>query len=171
MAAKKKVSEEVKETATKVADKAAAEKIEAKKTVRSAARQTKEKVTATKAKAEKKVAAKKEDAKEVKAAAAAEAKDAKTAKKIEATKKTRAAAQKVKDAVAPIAESVKKPVAKAKTGKVNLIFQSLLGGAVTPEEIAAKLPKEATDAYIKIEENTIYWVGKNGEMGAVEIWD
>ena len=29
---------------------------------------------------------------------------------------------------------------------------------------------EAVSAYVKIEENTIYWVGKNGEMGSVEIW-
>jgi len=53
---------------------------------------------------------------------------------------------------------------------VNLVFESLLGGAITPEEIIDMLPKEATDAYIKIEENTIYWVGKNGEMGSIDIW-
>ena len=164
MATKKKVTEEVKDTAEKVADKATAEKIEAKKTVHSAAKQTKEKAATTKAKTE----AKKADAKEVKAAVAAEAKDA---KKIEATKKTRATGQKVKEAVAPAVEAVKKPIAKAKAGKVNLVFQSVMGGAVTPEEITAKLPKEATDAYIKIEENKIYWVGKKGEMGSVDIWD
>jgi len=53
---------------------------------------------------------------------------------------------------------------------VNLVFESLLGGSITPEEIVGKLPKEAVSAYIKIEENTIYWVGKNKEMGSVEIW-
>ncbi|MBQ6398585.1 MAG: hypothetical protein IJI21_00530 [Clostridia bacterium] len=127
MATKKKVTEEVKDTAKTVADKATAEKIEAK--------------------------------------------DSKDAKKIKATKKTRAAGKKVKEAVAPAVEAVKKPIAKAKAGKVNLVFQSVMGGAVTPEEITAKLPKEATDAYIKIEENKIYWVGKKGEMGSVDIWD
>ena len=35
---------------------------------------------------------------------------------------------------------------------------------------AAKLPKEAVDAYIKLEENKIYWVGKKGEEGSIEIW-
>ena len=71
MATKKKVTEEVKDTAEKVADKATAEKIEAKKTVRSAAKQTKEKAATTKAKTE----AKKADAKEVKAAVEALTKD------------------------------------------------------------------------------------------------
>ena len=50
------------------------------------------------------------------------------------------------------------------------MFQSILGGAVTPEDICAKLPKEATDAYVKIEENKIYWVGRNGETGSMDIW-
>jgi hypothetical protein len=72
------------------------------------------------------------------------------------------------EAAAPAAEAVKK--ATAKTRKVNLVFESLLGGTITPEDIIKMLPKEATSAYIKIEENTIYWVGKNGEMGSVEIW-
>jgi hypothetical protein len=94
----------------------------------------------------------------------------KDATKIEAKKKATAAKRKVQEAVAPAAEAVKKPVAKAKAGKVNLVFESLLGGAITPEQIIDLLPKEATDAYVKIEENTIYWVGKNGEMGSVEIW-
>ena len=53
---------------------------------------------------------------------------------------------------------------------MNLVFESLLGGTITPEDIIKKLPKEAVSAYVKIEENTIYWVGKNGEMGSVEIW-
>ena len=97
-------------------------------------------------------------------------KDKKDAVKIEAAKKTRAAGRKVKEAVAPAKEAVKKPVAKAKAAKVNLVFESLLGGTVTPEDIISKLPKEAVSAYVKIEENTIYWVGKNGEMGSVEIW-
>ena len=171
MPAKKKVTEEIKDTAAKVSDKVAAEKIEAKKTVRKTAAKVKEKAAGTRAKAEKKVAAKKAVAQEVKAAVAAEVKDAQTAAKIEAVKKTRAAARKVKEAAAPAAEAVKKPAAQAKAARVNLVFQSKLGGAVTPEEISAKLPKEATDAYVKIEENRIYWVGKNGEMGSVEIWD
>ena len=95
-------------------------------------------------------------------------KDTVDATKIEAKKKTRATRRKVEEAAAPAAEAAKK--ATAKTRKVNLVFESLLGGTITPEDIIKMLPKEATSAYIKIEENTIYWVGKNGEMGSIEIW-
>ena len=138
----------------------------AKKTVRAAAGKAKAKAAETKEKA----AAKKAAKKEVKDAVAAEAKDVKDAAKIEAKKKTAAAGRKVKEAAAPTAEAVKKSAAKAKARKVNLVFESVLGGAATPEEITEMLPEEATDAYVKIEENTIYWVGKDGEMGSVEIW-
>ena len=41
---------------------------------------------------------------------------------------------------------------------------------ITPEQVALKVPKEATDVYVKIDENKIYWVGKNGETGALDIW-
>ena len=171
MAPRKKVTEEVKETAKKVSDKAAAEKIEVKKAVRTAARDTKAKATETKekvAETKKKVAAKQAEKKETKAAAVAEVKDTVDETKIEAKKKTRATRRKVEESTAPAAEAAKK--ATAKTRKVNLVFESLLGGTITPEDIIKMLPKEATSAYIKIEENTIYWVGKNGEMGSIEIW-
>ena len=45
-----------------------------------------------------------------------------------------------------------------------------MGGAITPEEIAAKVPKEATDVYVRIDENKIYWVSEK-ETGAVDIWE
>ena len=170
MAPRKKVTEEVKATAKKVSDKAAAEKIEVKKAVRTAARTTKTKAAETKekvAEAKEKAAAKKAEKKEAKAAVVAEVKDNVTAEKIEAKKKTRAAKRKVEEAAAPAAEAAKKA---AKTRNVKLVFESLLGGTITPEDITEMLPKEATAAYIKIEENTIYWVGKNGEMGSIEIW-
>ena len=117
MATKKKVTEEVKDTAKKVSATAAAKKTEAKKAVSTAAAKTKAKAAETKAKAE-----------------------------------------------------AKKPAAKAAAGKVNLVFESLLGGVITPEAIIKMLPKEAVSAYVKIEENAIYWVGKNGETGSIEIW-
>jgi len=147
-----------------------AEKIEVKKNVRDAERKVKEKVSTAKEKAAVKKIEKKAEKQEVKAAAAATVKDDKDAAKIEAKKKTRAAGRKVKETVAPAAEAVKKTAAKAKAAKVNLVFESVLGGVITPDQIIGKLPKEATDAYVKIEENTIYWVGKNGEMGSVDIW-
>ena len=64
----------------------------------------------------------------------------------------------------------KKPAAQREAAKVNLIFQSQAGNPVTPADIAKKVPKEATDAYVKMEENRIYYVLKDGNTGDVEIW-
>lgn len=44
------------------------------------------------------------------------------------------------------------------------------GSGITSEQIAMRVPKEAVDVYVKLEENKIYWVGKNGEMGNLSIW-
>ena len=103
-------------------------------------------MTETKAKVEKKVAAKKADAKEVKAAVAATKADKKAAAKQPAAKK------------APAAQ---KPL--------NVVIQSKMGGSITPAEVAAKVPKDAVNAYVKVEENKIYWTSEN-DAGSVDIW-
>ena len=91
-----------------------------------------------------------------------------TAKKAEkAVKKAPAKAK----ATAKVEKAAKKPAVKAKAAKLTIEIQSPLGGSITPEEIAAKLPKDATNVYVRIDENKLYWVKKNGETGAVEIWD
>ena len=77
--------------------------------------------------------------------------------------------EKVTAKKAPVMKA-EKPAAKAVARKGNIVFESPLGGAITPEAIIKKLPKEAVNAHVKVEENTIYWVGKNGETGSVEIW-
>jgi len=33
-----------------------------------------------------------------------------------------------------------------------------------------RVPKEAVDVYVKLEENKIYWVGKNDVTGSIDIW-
>ncbi len=53
---------------------------------------------------------------------------------------------------------------------MNILFQSQSGNSVTSEQIAMRVPKEAADVYVKLEENRIYWVGKNSEQGSVDIW-
>ena len=93
-----------------------------------------------------------------------------TADKAAAKKAAAATKAKVEKKVAAKVADVKEAKAAKSAGKVNLVFQSIMGGAVTPDQIVAKLPKETTDAYIKIEENKIYFVLKNGETGSVEIW-
>ena len=84
------------------------------------------------------------------------------------TRKTKTA---VKKAATKVEKAVEKPAAKAKAAKLTIEIQSPLGGSITPEEIAAKLPKDTTNVYVRIDENKLYWVKKNGETGSVDIWD
>ena len=38
-----------------------------------------------------------------------------------------------------------------------------------PAEVAAKVPKDAVNAYVKVEENKIYWTSDK-DAGSVDIW-
>ena len=105
-------------------------------------------------------------------AAAKKVSDEVAAVEIEAKKTTRAAGRKAKEAAAKVVqveEEIKKPVKRAKAAKLALVFESKMGGQITPEELAALVPKGAEAAYVKLEENKIYWV-KGEETGAVDIW-
>ena len=126
----------------KAADKLAAEEIEAKKTVRKAARTAKEAV---------------ENAAQS---------DAVVAAQIEVKKTARKAARKVKEAVETGVKETKKVVRRA---KLNIIIPSPMGGAVTTDEIAEKIPKGADSVYVRVDENMLYWV-KGSETGSVNIW-
>ena len=93
-------------------------------------------------------------------------------KEIELKKNASKASRKVqetKEAVKETADRARKPAQKAKTIKMDLVFESAMGGQITPEEIAAKVPKGTDAAYVKMEENKIYWV-KGEETGSVDIW-
>lgn len=133
------IMKEVKKT---VADKIAAEEIEVKKTVRKTARKVKE------------------------AAVAAAQSDAVVAEEIEAKKTTRKAVRKGKDAVEPVVKEAKKAVRRA---SLNIIIQSPMGGAISTDEIARKIPKDADSVYVRVDENMLYWV-RGKETGAVNIW-
>ena len=39
------------------------------------------------------------------------------------------------------------------------------------EEIRSKLPKGTTEVYVRVDENKLYYVLKNGETGDVDIWE
>ena len=88
-------------------------------------------------------------------------------------KKTAEPAKKAapKKAAAPAKKpsAVKATVTKIVGPKLNIMIQSPMGGVITPEEIAAKVPKEAKDVYVRVDENRLYWVGADN-VGAVEIW-
>ncbi len=166
-----KVKKEVKTAAKKVEDKAVAEKIEAKKTAAKATRKAKTAVKETTAKVEKAIKKVPAKAKTVEK----KAEDKAVADKIEAKKTAAKTTRKAKTAVekttTKVEKKVKKPAAKAKAAKLTIEIQSPLGGSITPEEIAAKLPKDTTNVYVRIDENKLYWVKKNGENGSVDIWE
>jgi hypothetical protein len=65
--------------------------------------------------------------------------------------------------------TAKKPAAKAKAAKLEIFIQSPMGGNITPEEIAAKLPKGAKSVFVRVDQNKLWWI--NGEeTGSVDIW-
>ena len=144
---KKKVEDAVKA----VEEKAVATEVEVKKATRAAGRKAKTKLE--------------EAAEKVDDAAAAAEIEAGKAK----AKRTRKAAD-AKEAVKTAVEAAAKPARKARAAKLEIVIQSVMGGAITPEEITAKVPKGAVSTYVKVEENKIYWVDKKGETGSVEIW-
>ena len=144
------------EDAVNVEEKAVATEVEVKKATRAAGRKAKAKVEEAAEKAAEKV----DDA-----AAAAEIEAGKTK-----ARRTRKAAE-AKEAVETAVEAAAKPTRKARAAKLEIVIQSVMGGAITPEEITAKVPKGAVSAYVKVEENKIYWVDKKGETGSVEIWN
>lgn len=137
-------------------DNTTAAEIEVKKNVRTTARKVKEKVEEAVGKATEIVS-------DTAAAAEIEAK--------KAAGKAKRAVKENKEKATVAVEEAKKPVRRARAAKLNIVIQSAMGGAITPEEIAAKVPKDATSVYVKVEENKIYWVGKDGETGAVDIWE
>ena len=138
----------MKETKMAVADKIVAEEIEVRKTVRKAARIAKE-------------------VKEEAAALAKEAVDDKiAAEEIEAKKTVRKAARKAKEVAEPIVEDAKRAARRA---SLSIIIQSPMGGAISTDEIAKKVPEGTDSVYVKVDENMLYWV-RGKETGAVNIW-
>ena len=44
-----------------------------------------------------------------------------------------------------------------------------MGGNITPEEVAAKMPEGTECCFVRVDQNLIWWV-RGDETGAVEIW-
>ena len=141
-----KIPESLVEKLKTLADAAAVAEIEVKKTARKTARTVKEAV---------------EDAVQSDAAAAAEIEVKKTAHK---------AGRITKETAEKAAEAFKKTAKKA-AGIPNIIIQSPMGGTITPEDIADKVPKKTADVYVRVDENKLYYVLENGETGDVDIWE
>ena len=99
--------------------------------------------------------------------------DKAAATEIEVKKKARKAGRKAKeasDAVKEAAGEVKKST-KSAVGFVNIVIQSPMGGTITPAEILKKVPKDTKDVYVRVDDNKLYYVLKNGEIGSVDIWE
>ena len=71
-------------------------------------------------------------------------------------------------------ESIKKPdaarPAAKKSSKTVIYIQSPYGGEITPEEVLDRMPDGTEACYVRVDQNLIWWVRKNGETGAVRIW-
>ena len=52
----------------------------------------------------------------------------------------------------------------------TLYIQSPYGGDITPEQIAARMPEGIDKAYVRVDQNLIWWV-RGDETGAVTIWN
>lgn len=113
--------------------------------------------------------------KEVKKTSAAAKRTAKkvadkaAANEIEAKKTASKTARKVKEAVEVTEAKVEKKVAKAKAAKLEIIVQSPMGGNITAEEIAAKIPAGADSVFVRVDQNKLWWI-KGEETGSVDIW-
>lgn len=88
-------------------------------------------------------------------------------KKVAKWEKAAAAPQDAEEAVPE--KKAKKQSKKARIAKMNLIFESADGRQISLQEIAEKVPKGCDAAYVKTEENRIYWV-KEEETGFEDIW-
>ena len=122
-------------------------------TKKKVAEEIKEEVKAVETKAKKAATAVKKAPAKAKTAAKATTKKVETAVKAEAAKVEKKVAE-------------KKPAAKK---ALNVVIQSKMGGSITPAEVAAKVPKDAVNAYVKVEENKIYWTSDK-DAGSVDIW-
>ena len=52
----------------------------------------------------------------------------------------------------------------------EIFIQSPMGGNITPEAIGRKIPADAECAYVRVDQNRIWWV-RGEEYGSVVIWD
>ena len=68
-------------------------------------------------------------------------------------------------------EEGKKLVKKVSVPKLEIYIQSPLGGNITPEEVAARMPEGTEACFVRVDQNKIWWVRGDGETGFVWIWD
>ncbi len=109
----------------------------------------------------------KEEAKKAKATVKKTVKKAEAAAEKAASAVKKAPAKKAPAKAAKPAE--KKAPAKKAAKKLEIFVQSPLGGNITPEEIAAKLPEGAESVFVRVDQNKLWWI-RGEETGSVDIW-
>ena len=97
-------------------------------------------------------------------AAAKKVEEKVVAEEIEVKKTAAKAARKTKETVKKVEAAAKKPARK-----LEIIVQSPMGGNITAEEIAAKLPKGAETVFVRVDQNKLWWI-KGEETGSEDIW-
>jgi len=96
--------------------------------------------------------------------------DGVTAEKIEVKKTAAKATRKAKETVKAVETKEEKKASKAKAAKLEIIVQSPMGGNITAEEIAAKVPAGAESVFVRVDQNKLWWI-KGEETGSVDIWE
>ena len=96
--------------------------------------------------------------------------DAVTAETIEAKKTVARTARKAKEAIKTAEAKIEKKASKTKVAKLEIIVQSPMGGNISAEEIAAKIPAGAVSVFVRVDQNKLWWI-KGEETGSVDIWD
>lgn len=87
----------------------------------------------------------------------------------EAKKTARSVTRKVKEAVDAAEAKAAKTAGKAKAARLEIVVQSPMGGNITAEEIAAKVPAGTDSVFVRVDQNKLWWV-KGEESGSVDIW-
>ena len=110
---------------------------------------------------------------EVKKAAAEKVEEAKD--KIESAREAtvptaRKAGREMKKAADKAVDTVKRTAKKAKIANLAIIIQSPLGGNITVEEIADKVPDDADAVFVRVDQNKLWWT-RGDEKGDVDIWE
>jgi len=96
-------------------------------------------------------------------------KEAAVVAEVEAKKTTRKVTRTVKAKAEETKAAAKKTARKVKAAKLDIIIQSPMGGNISAEEIAAKIPEGAESVFVRVDHNKLYWI-RGEETGSVDIW-
>ena len=98
------------------------------------------------------------------------AREAAVPTEIEVKKAARKAGREMKKAADKAVDTVKRTAKKARIANLAIIIQSPLGGNITVEEIADKVPADADAVFVRVDQNKLWWT-RGDEKGDVDIWE